>query len=100
MKAVETVDICVKRLVKTALDHNYEILIIADHGNSDVMKNEDGSVNTAHSLSPVPIIWVSNQNKGQSIKAGKLADVAPTVLGLMGIDKPSVMEGVDLIGQN
>jgi 2,3-bisphosphoglycerate-independent phosphoglycerate mutase len=97
IKAVETVDTCLKRLVETALKLDYNIIVIADHGNSDVMRNPDGSVNTAHSLSPVPIIWISNNNKGKSIKNGILADVAPTILDLMGIEKPDVMEGRSLI---
>jgi len=97
IKAVETVDTCVNRLVGKALDKDYDIIIIADHGNSDVMKNKDGSVNTAHSLSLVPIIWVSNDNKGGKISDGKLSDVAPTILKIMGIDKPDTMDGECLV---
>jgi len=98
--AVETVDICMKRLVKTALKLDYDIIVIADHGNSDVMRNPDGSVNTAHSLSPVPVIWLNNDNEGQKIKDGILADVAPTILHLMDIKAPQMMEGKSLIGLN
>jgi len=97
IKAVETVDSCVKRLVEKALEKDYDIIIIADHGNSDVMKNKDGSVNTAHSLSLVPIIWVSNENIGAKISEGKLADVAPTILNIMDIEKPSTMDGECLV---
>lgn len=97
VKAVETVDTSLERLVKSALDLDYDIIVIADHGNSDVMRNPDGSMNTAHSLSPVPIIWVSNENQGKSISDGILADVTPTILHLMGIEKPDVMEGKCLI---
>ena len=85
LKAVEAVDNCVKTLVFKALEKEYEIIIIADHGNSDVMRNKDGSVNTAHSLSPVPIIYVSNQAKTVQISDGILADVAPSILHLMDI---------------
>jgi 2,3-bisphosphoglycerate-independent phosphoglycerate mutase len=97
VKAVETVDGNLKRLVATALKLDYDVIVIADHGNSDVMRNADGSVNTAHSLSPVPVIWISNQVDNKSIGDGILADVAPTILSLMGIEKPEIMEGKNLI---
>jgi 2,3-bisphosphoglycerate-independent phosphoglycerate mutase len=97
IKAVETVDKCTEKLVAAALEKDYDIIIIADHGNSDVMRNEDGSVNTAHSLSPVPVIWVSKDQDGKNISDGKLADVAPTILYLMGIDQDEIMEGKNLI---
>lgn len=96
IKAAETVDACLKEITEVALDKDYEIIIIADHGNSDKMKNEDGSPNTAHTTNLVPIIYLSN-TKGKSIEAGKLADVAPTLLSLMGIEIPDDMTGEILI---
>ena len=97
IKAVEAVDQCVQQLVTTALEQDYDVILIADHGNSDVMRNPDGSVNTAHSLSPVPIIWVTKNRGTRSIHDGILADVSPTILYLMGIGKPEVMAGKCLI---
>jgi 2,3-bisphosphoglycerate-independent phosphoglycerate mutase len=97
VKAVETVDSCLEKLSKAALNLDYDIIVIADHGNSDVMRNPDGSVNTAHSLSPVPIIWMSNDKSDKQLKNGILADVSPTILDLMGIEQPKMMEGKSLI---
>lgn len=97
VKAVETVDSCLEKLSTAALKLDYDIIVIADHGNSDVMRNADGSVNTAHSLSPVPIIWISNDKTDKKISDGILADVSPTILDLMGIEKPEIMEGKSLI---
>ncbi|MFN8255372.1 MAG: 2,3-bisphosphoglycerate-independent phosphoglycerate mutase [Bacteroidales bacterium] len=94
-KAVRTVDECVKKVVETAIANGYEALIIADHGNADYAVNPDGSPNTAHSLNPVPSILVSKRFK--SIKPGILADVAPTILNIMGIEVPSEMEGKILV---
>jgi 2,3-bisphosphoglycerate-independent phosphoglycerate mutase len=96
VKATQAVDSCLKEIVPLALEKNYHILIIADHGNSDYMLNPDGSPNTAHSMNLVPIVYVSNSP--QEIKSGKLGDVAPTILNLMGIDKPSEMMGEILVG--
>ncbi len=93
IKAVETVDKCAKRLIGTALAHGYEAIVIADHGNSDYMINEDGSPNTAHTMNPVPIFYISNHPESQSINNGKLADVAPTILHIMGIARPAAMSG-------
>ena len=90
-KAVETVDKCVGEVVETALANGYEAIIIADHGNADYAVNDDGSENTAHSLNPVPFILVSDRYKG--VDNGILADVAPTILHIMGIDIPSEMTG-------
>ncbi len=90
-KAVETVDSCVRDVVETARKHDYTVLIIADHGNADNARNEDGSPNTAHSLNPVPCILVSDDYK--SVKNGILADVAPTILSIMGIEQPKAMTG-------
>lgn len=96
VKAVETVDKCLKEVVETGLQFEYEFLIIADHGNADFAINPDGSPNTAHSLNPVPVILVSNQ-KGLTIHDGILADVAPTILRRLGISTPMEMEGTSLV---
>ncbi len=95
--AAETVDISLKRLLEQAAQQDYDVIIIADHGNSDVMRNPDGSVNTAHSLSPVPVIWVGANTRGFKVSEGKLADVAPTILYLMEIPQPEIMTGKNLI---
>jgi 2,3-bisphosphoglycerate-independent phosphoglycerate mutase len=92
VKAVETVDSCVEKVVTAALKMNYDILLTADHGNADFMINEDGSPNTQHSLNLVPLFLISNDYKG-SLKAGKLGDIAPTVLSLMGLHIPKEMTG-------
>lgn len=96
VKAVETVDVCLKDVVTTGLELNYEFLVIADHGNADYAINADGSPNTAHSLNPVPVVLVSNE-KGLTLKSGILADVAPTVLRRMGIAAPIEMTGHSLV---
>ncbi len=93
MKAVATVDDCVGPVVKAARSKGYDVLIIADHGNADYAINEDGTPNTAHSLNPVPCILVSDDYK--SIKDGILADVAPTLLTIMGVPIPKEMTGKD-----
>lgn len=95
IKAVETVDACTKRVVEAGLKANYSFIIIADHGNSDYMINEDGTPNTAHTTNPVPCILIDADYK--QVKAGKLADIAPTVLKLLGIPVPSEMTGEVLI---
>jgi 2,3-bisphosphoglycerate-independent phosphoglycerate mutase len=97
VKAAEVVDNCVKKLVTVALKADYEIIIIADHGNSDYMINEDGSPNTAHTLNPVPCIYVSKHAKGKKVKNGKLADIAPTLLKLLGVAPSALMDGENLI---
>ncbi|MFT6809167.1 MAG: 2,3-bisphosphoglycerate-independent phosphoglycerate mutase [Saprospiraceae bacterium] len=97
MKACEVVDECLKELTETALSHDYEIIIIADHGNSDYMINADGSPNTAHTTNPVPVIYVSNNASDKSISDGKLSDIAPTLLGLMGVAAPVEMTGENII---
>jgi 2,3-bisphosphoglycerate-independent phosphoglycerate mutase len=96
IKAVETVDSCVERVVNTALQHGYAIFLTADHGNADFMINEDGSPNTAHSLNPVPFFIIDNEWKAK-IKPGKLADIAPTILHMMGLSIPPEMTGEVLI---
>jgi 2,3-bisphosphoglycerate-independent phosphoglycerate mutase len=89
IKACEAVDACVKEVVEAALKNNYTTIIIADHGNCETMINPDGSPNTAHTTNPVPIILVDKDLK--SIHDGVLSDIAPTILDLMGIQKPEVM---------
>lgn len=96
MQAVEAVDKQVERVIESALKNDYTTLILADHGNSDFMINSDGSPNTAHTTNPVPFIVVSNDFKGK-VKDGILADVAPTILDIMGIDKPELMERESLV---
>lgn len=92
IKAAETVDQCVSRIVPAALAHGYAIFLTADHGNSDFLINSDGSPNTAHTLNPVPLFLISNDYKG-SLKPGKLGDIAPTMLAYMGITIPVEMTG-------
>ncbi|MGV3602585.1 MAG: 2,3-bisphosphoglycerate-independent phosphoglycerate mutase [Dyadobacter fermentans] len=96
VKACETVDQCVQAVVTTGLNHGYSSIIIADHGNSDYMSNDDGSPNTAHSLNLVPCILVDNEYQ-KPINNGKLADVAPTILALMGIAQPAEMTGTSIL---
>ncbi|MCM8569064.1 2,3-bisphosphoglycerate-independent phosphoglycerate mutase [Gramella jeungdoensis] len=95
VKACETVDTCAKEVAETAFEKGYSVIIIADHGNSEVMKNPDGSPNTAHTTNPVPLILMDKDVK--SIKDGKLGNIAPTVLKLMGIEKPDLMTEDPLI---
>ena len=96
IKAVETVDKCVERVVTAALKQDYAIFLTADHGNADYMINEDGSPNTAHTLNPVPLFIIDNEFRG-IVKSGKLADIAPTILTMMKIPIPSQMTGEVLI---
>lgn len=96
IKACEAVDKCVKEVVETALEQNYTTIIIADHGNCETMINPDGSPNTAHTTNPVPIILVGNDDK-IGITNGILADLAPTILDLMQIEKPEIMTGKSLL---
>jgi len=98
IKAVETVDQCVKQVVTAALENNYAVFLTADHGNADYAINEDGSPNTAHTLNPVPLFLIDNDFTGQ-IKPGKLGDIAPTILTLMNIPIPKEMTGNILIDQ-
>ncbi|WP_339849290.1 2,3-bisphosphoglycerate-independent phosphoglycerate mutase [uncultured Dokdonia sp.] len=95
IKACETVDTCVKDIVTTAEENDYTVIIIADHGNAEVMINPDGSPNTAHTTNPVPVILVDKDIK--KINNGILSDVAPTVLKLLGVDQPPVMDCTPLI---
>jgi 2,3-bisphosphoglycerate-independent phosphoglycerate mutase len=95
IKACETVDQCVKEVVETALINNYTTLLIADHGNCDTMINPDGSPNTAHTTNPVPLILIDKDLK--TINDGVLGDIAPTILVLMGIEKPEAMSRHSLL---
>ncbi len=96
IKAVETVDTCVSRIVPVALANGYMILLTADHGNADYMINADGTPNTAHTLNPVPLFLIANDYKG-ALRPGKLGDLAPTILKYMGITIPGEMTGKVLI---
>ena len=96
VKAVKTIDACVEGTVEAAKKHGYEVIIIADHGNADHALNEDGTPNTAHSLNPVPCVYVT-ENANAKISNGILADVAPTLLHIMGLPQPAEMTGKQLI---
>ncbi len=96
-KAVETLDTCVEKVVEAAKSHGYEAIIIADHGNADHAINADGTPNTAHSLNPVPFIYVGD--KDAKVKNGRLSDVAPSLLHILGLPKPAEMDGEDLISK-
>ncbi len=97
-KAVETVDGCLKQVVETGQQLGYEFIIIADHGNADYAINPDGTPNTAHSLNPVPVVYVTDA-KEVELKDGILADVAPSILQILGIQQPSEMTGASIIGK-
>lgn len=92
VKAAETVDSCVKEIVEEGLKYGYQFIILADHGNADEAKNPDGSPNTAHSMNPVPCFIISPKCT-TTPKAGKLADVAPTILKLLNLPVPAEMDG-------
>ena len=95
-KAVYAVDNCVREVIEAAKSNDYEAIIIADHGNADNALNEDGTPNTAHSLNPVPFIYVTDNNSAR-VKPGRLADVAPSILHIMGLEQPEAMTGECLI---
>ena len=95
-KAVVAIDNCVRDTVEAAKANDYEVIIIADHGNADHAINEDGTPNTAHSLNPVPFVYVT-ANKDAKVENGVLADVAPSILHIMGLAQPADMTGKDLI---
>ena len=95
VKALETIDGCVKQVVETGLKNDYSFIIIADHGNADFAINDDGSPNTAHTTNPVPCIIIDEGTT--NVKNGILADVAPTVLKLLNITQPEEMTGQSLV---
>jgi len=95
IKACETVDECAKDVITTGLENGYSTLVIADHGNCDTMMNPDGSPNTAHTTNPVPLILVDSEI--QKIKDGILGDIAPTILHLIGVEKPEAMTQNSLV---
>ena len=92
IKAVETVDLCVEKLVTAALARDYCVFLTADHGNADYEINEDGTPNTAHTLNPVPLFIIDNHWKG-SVNSGKLGDIAPSILTMMNLPIPAAMTG-------
>ncbi|HVS98612.1 MAG TPA: 2,3-bisphosphoglycerate-independent phosphoglycerate mutase [Puia sp.] len=96
IKAAETVDRCVERVVSAALESGYTVFLTADHGNADYMINPDGTPNTAHTMNPVPFFIIDRDWKG-SIRSGKLGDLAPTILTMMGLEIPPEMTGDVLI---
>ena len=93
--ACEVVDQCTADVVKIALENEYAVILIADHGNCETMINPDGSPNTAHTTNPVPCFLLNS--KFEKVNDGILADVAPTILKLMGIEKPEEMTGKSLV---
>ena len=95
-RAVVAIDDCVKATVEAAKANDYEVIIIADHGNADRALNDDGTPNTAHSLNPVPFVYVT-ANPDAKVENGVLADVAPSILHIMGLPQPADMDGKDLI---
>jgi 2,3-bisphosphoglycerate-independent phosphoglycerate mutase len=95
IKACETVDICVKRVIETGLKNGYSTLLIADHGNCETMMNPDGSPNTAHTTNPVPFILIDPEIK--AIKSGILGDIAPTILALLNVAQPKEMTQKSLL---
>ena len=95
-KAVKAVDICLHDTIEAAKANGYETILIADHGNADYALNDDGSPNTAHSLNPVPFIYISGNAHAQ-VKNGRLADVVPSILHIMGLEQPEEMTGGSLI---
>lgn len=96
VKAIQAVDDCMGQVIDAARANDYEVIVIADHGNADNAENEDGSPNTAHSLNPVPIVYVTNR-QGASVENGILADVSPTICQILGIAKPAEMTGKGLL---
>jgi len=92
IKAVETVDICVDRVVTAALESDYAVFLTADHGNADYLINADGTPNTAHTMNLVPLFIIDKEWRG-TLKQGKLGDIAPTILTMMHLDIPKEMTG-------
>jgi 2,3-bisphosphoglycerate-independent phosphoglycerate mutase len=98
VRACEVVDQCAEKVITTALANGYDTIVIADHGNADMMINPDGTPNTAHTTNLVPCVLVSNDFRG-TLHEGKLGDIAPTILELMGIPLPAEMDGTSLINK-
>jgi 2,3-bisphosphoglycerate-independent phosphoglycerate mutase len=96
--AVETVDRCVGLVVAAFTEMGGQVIVTADHGNSEQMVDENGGPHTAHTLNPVPLILVSENPAYRTLKQGRLGDIAPTLLQLMGLEKPDAMTGNSLIG--
>ncbi len=96
-KAVDCIDKCSQAVIDAALANGYEVIIIADHGNCDNAINPDGTPNTAHSLNPVPFVYISNDHKDAKVSDGRLADVAPSICHILGIEQPAEMTGHNLI---
>ena len=96
VKAVKTIDECVEKVIETAKANDYEVIIIADHGNADNAMNDDGSPNTAHSLNPVPFVYVTNDADAK-VEHGILADVAPSICQILGVEQPKEMTGKGLL---
>ena len=97
IKACETVDSCLKDVVEAGLKSDYQFIILADHGNADCMVNEDGSPNTAHTTTVVPCFLVGSSSEEYTLNEGRLGDIAPTILGLMGVAQPAEMTGLNLL---
>ncbi len=95
VKACETVDLCTRSIVEKALENHYAVIILADHGNSETMRNPDGSPNTAHTTNPVPVIVADDKIK--SVRDGILGDIAPTILHIMGLEQPEIMDRKSLV---
>ena len=95
IKAVETTDRCLSKVLEEGLKNDYDFVIIADHGNAEMVINPDGSTHTAHTTNPVPILIIADRDV--KIRDGILADIAPTILDLMEIDQPDEMSGRSLI---
>lgn len=93
VKACETVDTCVGKIVDSAIENDYSIFLTADHGNSDYLINADGSPNTAHTTNPVPLFYIDGSKQYNTLSNGKLGDLAPTILFVMGISAPTEMSG-------
>jgi len=96
VRAAETVDKCIEKVATAAFEHGYAVFILADHGNSDVMKNADGSPNTQHSTNLVPLIVMDKAHQW-NLKPGKLGDMAPTILSVIGVEIPAIMTGDILV---
>ena len=99
IKAAEVVDSCAEKIVSLAIEKDYKVVILADHGNSDFMQNEDGSPNTQHTTNQVPFILAQKENEW-NVSHGKLGDIAPTILTLMGVNIPTEMTGNIIVEKN